>query len=1159
LILPHLRLGTWNYRGIALSRFSDPVKFQGKVKYLQDILAKVDILALQEVHGGREDMHEVFKLCPGWLSYCSPCPSPGAGGVALLVHRRLLPHTHDIMHRIILPGRALQVRLHLDTVAINLLCIHVEPAASRDQQCDMLLRALSTSNPLSHVTFILADLNLCMPGDTRTHIHNMRGDEADDALGYWFVRSFPSFVIAEHDGYTRAGVRDGAIATLSRIDYIMVDLPKVTVLDSRFSAYTLGNLFTHKASDHIAVIATLQPPRTSPPNRRTIPSWMSSSPDFKLHLEALIAAHRRQQLGPISRDDLVEIFYAADSRTRTSSPTSPLSAAAKLHWCMVAFRARRQNHQGGILRAQRAFPELPLDDLETAIGELTLQVTDAQLQSHSGDGKKSEAASQAYMQKIALWRQHAPRARFMHIATEQGDIITSDELMANTIRAHWRAVFQGTDDSPEHYLHLKDLTMNVPPATGLSDIPFDDDDITASLRRSDSAPGPDGICYSAWRAAGEAGIAVLQEIAEDMWNGKAPPASFRKSLMVFLPKVDSQAVRPSELRPLALCDSDYKVIMGCINHRLANHLPDYVDDRQRGFMRGRLGLDNLLLLEAASMLACRSGAGSPALCFLDIAAAFPSLLHDFMFQVLDKFLGDHPLKAMITAMYNSNSCDLVVRGQVVPGFRVLCGVRQGCPLSGSLFALTFHPILVSLSDALFKASMHVGHDIFGYADDLALVLYDIWKLLPALDRALQVVAAAAGLHINWKKVQLVPLWRSPSFELIRRRLSATCPRWKPSQITLSAKYLGIQVGPGVSDSSAFAGPLAKYLERCRFIAKMSLGWVRAASLHNIFALPVLSYVAQVQGDEGLREVDLDRAAAILFKHPMFRPSFRFFAHLAELGCDTGLRDVRVECQAAAARCSLTLTSLPTARRHLATGSNDDHLCVHPLRSWQVRCAITRLAAWRERLRHELPHLPGAPQIQRQCRDHLLDRRPNLDYYVLIRDRITPILRRLGDEYITKVESMATFLLETIILASSVMHVSALQALLSLSQNGLVLGQASGTLSCPFCTACQGARLSHFLRCGAIWCFLDEHCQGLGWNFSHPERWQLLLGSAVADSGSAGMLALVWDIIHAGAQAGRFGNDGCSGLLSRLTALSKRSGSTGLLARQLSASIVPDVL
>jgi endonuclease/exonuclease/phosphatase family metal-dependent hydrolase len=1131
---------------------TDPVKYQLKLRYLHQILSKVDIISLQEVHGTQEDMNETFKQCPGWLAFCSPCSSPAAGGVAVLIHRRLLQHARCIFPRIHLPGRCLQVLLHMSAITVNLLCIHVEPAAPREQQCDMLCRALATSDPQLHITFVMADLNLCLPGDSRIHLSNPQAEEHDDTLGQWFAQRFPSFVVAEHDGFTRAGVREGVITTLSRIDYIMADLPKPTALDARFSAFVLGNVLNQQASDHVAVIAKVHPPRSAPSNRRCIPSWMSSSPIFKDKVEALIAAHHRLGLGQLSRDDLIEIFYAADARARSSAPTAPLSAAAKLHWCLVAFRARRQDNAAGLRRARHAFPELPIDALEAAISELTLEVADEQLNGHSVPGKKSEVAGQAYMQKVALWRQHVPRARFMHIATEDGDIITDDLLMADSIRAHWCVVFQGCDSSPEHLCNIENLTAHVPLAADLADTPFDHDDIRASLRRQDSAPGPDGICYSAWRAAGDVGTNILHQVITDLWDGQPPPASFRRSLMVFLPKVDSQAVRPHELRPLALCDSDYKIIMGCINYRLANHLPDYVDDRQRGFMRGRFGLDNVLLLEAASLLASRSGAASPALCFLDIAAAFPSLLHDYMKTVLTKFLGDHPLNHMITAMYDSTSCDLVLRGQVTPGFRVLCGVRQGCPLSGSLFALAFHPILVCLSDALFKAAMHVGHDIFGYADDLALVLYDLWLLLPALDHALAVVASAAGLHINWKKVQLIPLWRSPNLAAMRNRISATCPRWKPTQLALTAKYLGIQVGPGVTDSFVFAAPLTKYLERCRFIAKMGLGWSRAASLHNLFALPVLSYVAQVQADDGLREHDLDRAAAILFKHPMFRPPFRFFAHLDELGCGTGLKDVRIECQAAAARCSLTLSALPIARRQLATGSDDDHLRLHPHRAWQDRCATTRLGKWLDRLRREASPLPAAPKIQRQCREYLLRNREPLQYFELIRDRITPILRRLGDDYITQVNDMAGNLLESILLASVNLHCTAMQALLSLSQNAFVLGLGGGAQPCPFCSAGQAARLSHFLLCGAIWCFLAEHCPGLGWDFSHADRWRWLLGQLATNSCEAGMLALAWDLIHAGAQAGRFGNDGCTAMAARLTALCKRPGQAGLLARQMSA-------
>ena len=72
------------------------------------------------------------------------------------------------------------------------------------------------------------------------------------------------------------------------------------------------------------------------------------------------------------------------------------------------------------------------------------------------------------------------------------------------------------------------------------------------------------------------------------------------------------------------------------------YLPSFVDDRQKGFMKGRLGTDNLILLEAVSLVASRSSGGAPATVLLDILAAFPSVAHRYLSAVLHKFLGDNP-------------------------------------------------------------------------------------------------------------------------------------------------------------------------------------------------------------------------------------------------------------------------------------------------------------------------------------------------------------------------------------------------------------------------------------------------------------------------------------------------------------------------------------
>jgi hypothetical protein len=120
---------------------------------------------------------------------------------------------------------------------------------------------------------------------------------------------------------------------------------------------------------------------------------------------------------------------------------------------------------------------------------------------------------------------------------------------------------------------------------------------------------------------------------------------------------------------------------------------------------------------------------------------------------------------------------------------------------------------------------------------------------------LNTITSAAGLVISWKKVQRVPLQHHLDIDAFRRRLSATRPAWALTKIKLHAKCLGILGGPGVTDKLNMSEAYNKYLVRCRFVARLGLGWVRASAMHNIFALPVLPYIAQAQGDGGIEDTD----------------------------------------------------------------------------------------------------------------------------------------------------------------------------------------------------------------------------------------------------------------------------------------------------------------
>ncbi len=68
------------------------------------------------------------------------------------------------------------------------------------------------------------------------------------------------------------------------------------------------------------------------------------------------------------------------------------------------------------------------------------------------------------------------------------------------------------------------------------------------------------------------------------------------------------------------------------NEIFTSALPNFVDDRQKGFIKGRLGSSACSPLRVAAWCLARMGAPSSVIMLLDIEAAFPSASHSLMIQ-----------------------------------------------------------------------------------------------------------------------------------------------------------------------------------------------------------------------------------------------------------------------------------------------------------------------------------------------------------------------------------------------------------------------------------------------------------------------------------------------------------------------------------------------
>ena len=93
-------------------------------------------------------------------------------------------------------------------------------------------------------------------------------------------------------------------------------------------------------------------------------------------------------------------------------------------------------------------------------------------------------------------------------------------------------------------------------------------------------------------------------------------------------------------------------------------------------------------------------------CFVDFRKAFDSVNHDLLWNKLNRINGNflHSLQAM----YNGFQCAVEVNNKCTPYFSVNCGVKQGCPLSPSLFSLFINDCLVEHQAWVLRVYQHTS-------------------------------------------------------------------------------------------------------------------------------------------------------------------------------------------------------------------------------------------------------------------------------------------------------------------------------------------------------------------------------------------------------------------------------------------------------------------
>lgn len=166
-----------------------------------------------------------------------------------------------------------------------------------------------------------------------------------------------------------------------------------------------------------------------------------------------------------------------------------------------------------------------------------------------------------------------------------------------------------------------------------------------------------------WDVIGEDLSSIVLGILNDHQN----PTDVNYTYITLIPKT-SNAIYPSQFRPISLCNVTMKIVTKCIANRLKMVQPSLIDETQSAFVPDRLITENALIaFEAFHYLKHKTKGKKGHLALkLDMMKAYDRMEWRFLISVLRGMVFPPPFIELIMRCVTSVSYSVIINGDVGP-------------------------------------------------------------------------------------------------------------------------------------------------------------------------------------------------------------------------------------------------------------------------------------------------------------------------------------------------------------------------------------------------------------------------------------------------------------------------------------------------------------
>lgn len=628
----------------------------------------------------------------------------------------------------------------------------------------------------------------------------------------------------------------GEAMTLTRIDYIFVS----THMHKRTSRYKVETC-EGKVSDHRMVSVTINSSRTE--RNHALPSI-----DVRILPDPIF----QKQI----RSNLVTLLQTRqDNPQKWSTPSAFWEFAKKeilrlgLSFAKKRRQANRQQQQditNGILECDKALERDPSDmgalrektkKQQEAVEYQARRMDHVALMSKVKYLEEGEKASPFFTKRLISSQR---RKQIDSLRNDDGHVSEDPKVIASIARKFYERLYSSEDTSVDaQETLLTEIRTQVPEEAKTR---LDSDltlvEITSAIRSMAyrSSPGSDGIPYEFYKHFSKEVTPLLLEVFNAITATEGVlPKSHRHSLTTLLyKKGDADEIK--NYRPISLTQCDYKIFTKVLTNRInpvADHL---IGEWQTGFIPGRQGHDNVLILDLVASALHKGDRGHGALLSLDQEKAYDRVEWSYLHRVLDRFGFGPRLRGWIKACYTNLFATITLRGKQSERYNVFRGLRQGDPLAPILFNFVLEPFLLYYnSHAVGCLQGPSAFRVSAFADDTTLGMGPRDKRVAL--KAIDLHEQASGAKVNVQKTEIIPLTEASA------RLMAI-PGYLMKDFEAPFTHLGVVIQPGGRNIAVIENDILLHLRRsAQMMFTRRLSFTGKITVLNTYLLSKIWHVA----------------------------------------------------------------------------------------------------------------------------------------------------------------------------------------------------------------------------------------------------------------------------------------------------------------------------